>query len=186
MTDDRKPKAEDRRLKTEDRRLCMRRVAIARAPQRGSAGGHLAGGGRGPLMHKEFTSPPLSLPSSPLPSLLWFPRKRGDVSTPPWAQRRAWGLRVVLRRAGQGGGTPSSFGRAGPPGERRGRVLSQSGSTLVLPCNSHIGSQAWADRVAPGTNPSLGDPIGQGASLLPRVKYLATMPDRKERSSSRK
>ena len=95
-------------------------------------------------------------------------RKGGVVPTPPWAQRRVWGLLAVLRRVGQGGGEPSSFGRAGPPDERRGRVLSL-GSTCVLPCNSHLGSQAWADRVAPGTNPSLGDPIGQGASLLPRV-----------------
>ena len=126
--------------------------------------------------------------SPPFPLSCGLPAREANVSTPPWAQRRAWGLRVVLRRAGQGGGIPSSFGRAGPPSERRGRVLSQSGSTVVLPCNSHIGSQAWADRVAPGTNPSLGDPIGQGASLLPRVKYLATLQkdiNKKKRNSKK-
>ena len=82
---------------------------MARAPQSGSAGGHLTRGGRGPLMHEEF----VSLSPSPLPSLLWFRRERGVVLTPPWAQRRVWGLRVVLRRAGH------------------------REAHFVLPCNSH-------------------------------------------------
>ena len=45
---------------------------------------------------------------------------------------------------------------------------------LCFPATPIPGSQAWADRVTPGSNPSLGDPIGQGASLLLRVKCLAT------------
>jgi hypothetical protein len=48
-------------------------------------------------------------------------------------------------------------------GERAGPLVIWEARLLgAFLCNSLLGSQAWADRVAPGSHPSLGDPIWPG------------------------